>query len=434
MQTGFVAKITQRRNVVGGAGAAIASQGVVAASSLALQMLALSRLGNQGLAIFALLVPGIMVTATALHTGWIGDPLVLLDRHDPSIRRALVRASAISVFASYAFGFVGALIFTDVSVKTAAIFGAAQVVWLIEETGRRLLMARLEFVKLLVNDIAYAVVAVGAIIALMTMSTLTMDWVLIAMLSGSIASAVTAVIQLPREELRLPSPGPAAWRTLFDVSVWRSGQLMMRPFGMLLVRWSVSYFVSAEALGVMEAGRLVIAPILTAAIGIGGFTLPFFTRRRDQGTVSVPLIAAFTTLSALVAVLYIPVALAISGPFERISNSDPIPLLLTASWSIYAVAYAANVPVANALTALLYSKQVLVGRVIDSAFIVVMSIVVVHLDGVRYVPLVMTAGILVGTALPVLSLKRKGIFDDPAHIAPAELAPAPSAKLSPQAG
>ena len=172
MQTGFVAKITQRRNVVGGAGAAIASQGVVAASSLALQMLALSRLGNQGLAIFALLVPGIMVTATALHTGWIGDPLVLLDRHDPPIRRALVRASAISVFASYAFGFVGALIFTDVSVKTAAIFGAAQVVWLIEETGRRLLMARLEFVKLLVNDIAYAVVAVGAIIGLLRLDRL----------------------------------------------------------------------------------------------------------------------------------------------------------------------------------------------------------------------------------------------------------------------
>ena len=53
-----------------GAGAAIVSQGVVAASSLVLQILALRDLGAAGLANFSILSNGLIVTAAALHTGW----------------------------------------------------------------------------------------------------------------------------------------------------------------------------------------------------------------------------------------------------------------------------------------------------------------------------------------------------------------------------
>ena len=69
--------------------AAIGSQGIVAGSSLVLQWLALWKLGAAGLGTFAILSGGLQVTATALHTGWVGDPLALVDRHHPPIRRAL---------------------------------------------------------------------------------------------------------------------------------------------------------------------------------------------------------------------------------------------------------------------------------------------------------------------------------------------------------
>lgn len=410
-----------RRGLVGGASAAIISQGIVAASSLGLQLIALAELGNAGLGTYALLATGLMVTATALHTGWVGDPLVLLDRFAPDIRRALVGASLASMVLSFLFGLVGALLVTSVNVATAALFGAALVVWLIEETGRRLLMARLEFAKLVVNDAIYGVVALGLTVGVMVAGDLTMNWILTAMAAGSVASIVAALVQLPAEELALPSRGPVAWRTLSNVSTWRSGQLMMRPFGMLLVRWSVSFFVSTAALGVMEAGRLVTAPILTAANGIGGFTLPFFTRTRDAGSLGVRLVLKFTAVSTAVAVLYVPVALLVAKPFEQLSDSDPIPLVLTLSWAIYAIAYAANIPVVNALTSLLHSRLVFVGRVIDSAFIVAVSIVVVLVDGVRFVPIVMALGIVLGTAYPLWRLRREGAFDDPERIAMATL-------------
>ncbi|NLA37718.1 MAG: hypothetical protein GX868_18800, partial [Actinobacteria bacterium] len=316
-----------------------------------------------------------------------------------------------------------ALLFTRVDVLSGVLFGAALVLWLLEETGRRLLMARLEFVKLAVNDAIYGVVALGLAAGVTLGAELTMRWILFAMAAGSAASLLAAVVQLPREELAMPTRGPAAWSTLREVSLWRSGQLMMRPFGMLIVRWAVSTLVSTAALGVMEAGRLVIAPILTAANGFGGFTLPFYTRKRDARSLGVRLITAFTAASALIAVVYVPVAVAITGPFERLSDSDPIPLALAVSWALYAVVYAANIPIVNALTALLYSKTVFVGRVIDTAVIVVASLALVAVDAeyVRYVPLVMAVGIVVGTAWPVMVLRRSGAFADPAAIRAAEL-------------
>lgn len=415
-----------RRGLVGGASAAIVSQGIVAASSLALQWLALAELGNAGLGVYALLAAGIMVTATAIHTGWIGDPLVLLDRFDAGVRRALFRASGISAALSFVGGFGAALLFTRVDALSGVLFATALVLWLVEETGRRLLMARLEFVKLAVNDAVYGVVALGVAGGITVAADLTMRWILFAMAAGSAASLLVAIAQLPREELAWPGRGPAAWSTLREVSLWRSGQLMMRPFGMLIVRWAVSTLVSTAALGVMEAGRLVIAPILTAANGFGGFTLPFYTRKRDARSLGVRLVAVFTAVSTLIAVAYVPVAIAITGPFERLSDSDPIPMALAVSWALYAVVYAANIPVVNALTALLYARTVFVGRVVDTAFIVAASLALVAVDAefVRYVPLVMALGIAVGTAWPLLVLRRLGAFEDPASIRAAELSSA----------
>ena len=91
------------------------------------------------------------------------------------------------------------------------------------------------------------------------------------MLAGSVASTIAAFFQIPRDELALPDRGPAAMRAVAGVASWRSGQLMLRPASMLLVRVAIAGILSTSALGVIEAGRLLVAPIITVANGVGGF-------------------------------------------------------------------------------------------------------------------------------------------------------------------
>ncbi|MFN8050386.1 MAG: hypothetical protein U0Q22_03030 [Acidimicrobiales bacterium] len=401
-------RFAKHQKVIGGASAAMTSQGVVAGSSFALQALALHELHAVGLGVYTILANGLLVTATALHTGWIGDPLVLLDRHEPRIRRALVATSGFSAVLSFLFGLVGAVVFAGLGVRSAALFGLATVLWLVEETGRRLLMARLEFAKLVANDVAYAVAALGVAGVITFGSRLTMDWLVFAMACGSAASIVVVVFQLPRHELALPARGSIAYRELADVSTWRSGQLMMRPLGMLMVRVAVASIVSKAALGLMESGRLLTAPILTAANGFGGFTLPFFTRKRDEGDLRMPTVMAFAAVSALGAALYIPVAFLLAPSFERWTDSPTLPTALIVSWCLYTMAYAANIPIVNALTALMFSRTVFWGRVVDSIVIVIAAVIVVEVDGINWVPTAMTFGLVLGTALPFVVLRRNG--------------------------
>ena len=102
--------------------AALVSQGITAGSSLVLQVLALWQLGKSGLAFFAILSAGIMVTFNAVHTGLIGDALSVFDRHEPGIRRALVKTSAVSAAASLFVGFFGALLFAERSALSSGLF------------------------------------------------------------------------------------------------------------------------------------------------------------------------------------------------------------------------------------------------------------------------------------------------------------------------
>lgn len=401
-----------------GASAAIISQGVVAASSLVLQVLALRDLGKPGLANFSILSNGLIVTAAALHTGWVGDSLVILDRHEPTIRRALFRASAVSAVASLLFGFVGGAAFAQLDVGSASLFGVALCLWLVEETGRRVMMARHEFVHLVVNDVVFAVGSLGVTFLVRGTGRLTMDWLIASLAIGSVMSIVAAVVQLPREELRRPTPGPAAMRELAAFSTWRSGQLTMRPLGMLLSRIAVATLVSRSALGLLEAGRLLIAPMLTAANGFGGFSLPFFTRRRDEGRLTMSLVYRFAAVSAAGAALYFPVGLLLEPVISSLSDGIDIPTTLILTWCVYSVAYSANVPIVNALTSLRHSRTVFWGRCVDSVIIVVLSAVAVEVGGVELVPLAMTVGMVVGTAIPLTRLARRGQLPGRATAAP----------------
>ena len=75
---------------------ALISQGIVAAASLGLQLVAFAQLGARGLGSFSLLF-GILVTVNSMQSGWIGDSLTVLDRFEPGFRRALIQSQVAAV-------------------------------------------------------------------------------------------------------------------------------------------------------------------------------------------------------------------------------------------------------------------------------------------------------------------------------------------------
>lgn len=401
---------------VGAAGAAVLSQGVVAGSSLVLQWLALWQLGRDGLGTFAILSGGIVVTVTALHTGWVGDPLAIVDRHAPALRRALRLMTVGSIALATVGGTLAAAALTDLGWPTAGLFGVALGAWVAEESGRRLMMARLDFWSLVANDVAYALGALGAAGVGVATGRLTMGWLIGSMLVGSLAAVVAALRQLPAEELRAGPRVRPDFAEIARFSVWRSGQLAMRPLGMLGSRVVVQSLTSTSTLGLIEAGRLLVAPVLTAANGFGGFILPWFARRHRERELDLGVVARVSGICAAAALACLPAAFLLRPLVERIDGSGSIPTPLVVAWCCFAVGYAANIPLVNALTSARHSRDVFLGRVVDAALVLVLTWLAVVVGAEMSVPALMTLGMVVGTSIPVVLLWRRGEVPVPALV------------------
>src|SRR5690606_7012671 len=75
--------------------APVAAQAVTAATSMVLQVVAARALGLAEFGAFAVLL-GFLVAASAVYTGYVGDSLAVLDRHDAVVRGALVGSALTS--------------------------------------------------------------------------------------------------------------------------------------------------------------------------------------------------------------------------------------------------------------------------------------------------------------------------------------------------
>jgi hypothetical protein len=93
-----------------------------------------------------------------------------------------------------------------------------------------LLIARLEFWKLVVKDLAYllgTVVSLGA--WAVTSRTVTLTMLFAAMGVGAIAAVVVGVAQVPPRELRNLGPGWSGVAEVASSAGWRSLQAALRP-------------------------------------------------------------------------------------------------------------------------------------------------------------------------------------------------------------
>jgi len=324
------------------ASAAVVDQFVVAGGSLVLQILAARSLGTSGFGAFAL-YNATLTLLTALETGWVGDSLTVLDRFDQRVRSALIGSHLVFVAVSFVVATVISLSLGLAALSGAMWFALMVVLWMTEEVGRRVFMARLEFGHLLLNDTIDSVVPIIALVVMrITLGYVSLDLIVIAMAIGSAASILAALVQLPRHEWRLGpwTRGGAAETVGF--AFWRSAQTGIRPLALLLVRVLVAAIAGTAALGEVEAARLIVAPPLTFVSGAGSFLLPLYAEdERGRRRHSIPMGVAMAVLMGAV-LAYGVVAVVFIGRLTHLLTAGkfPIDTMTVVGWTVFAAGFA----------------------------------------------------------------------------------------------
>ena len=388
---------------------AIVSQLVVAGSSLLLSLVALRELGATGLGIFSLLL-GVLVTVNSVQTGWIGDSLTVLDRFDPGIRRALFQSQWVAVGLIAVFTFAIALQVEGVGTTTAALFALASVAWSIEETCRRILIARREFWSLVANDGAFAVGSFGLVaLVIGSGNDVTIETMVLALLSGGIVAIGLAVIQLPNIELLRGPLAPSRLRELASFAGWRAIQVGLRPGTLAVVRAVVAATAGFAALGELEAARLLVAPVLTIVNGAGVYLLPTYADQVRRLSRFRPTVARAMLVVGALAATYGIAAVALRGLLVDTLTDGRADVSTGAvlSWVAFSVAFGLGVPAGSAMVALGHSRHTFAIRAVDAIIGVVAASILALVGVVAAVPAGLAAGAFVGAGLLVRALHRE---------------------------
>jgi O-antigen/teichoic acid export membrane protein len=384
-----------------GASGAVAAESTAAATSLAVQVAAAHSLGAARYGTFTILL-GTIVLLVALHGGWVGDSRMVLDRSRPALRGALRASSFALAIGGGVVAAGGALLLGLLDAGGAALFLVLCVLWVLEDGGRRLFMARLEFWRCVVNDLVYAVVALAALLAFgLAPGRLGLDGFLAAMAIGAGAAVVAARVQLPREEWAGGPVTVAGLREVAGFGGWRAAQGGIRPLATVLLRTLVRALASATSLGRLEAARLAIAPMLIVTSGVGSFLLPHYARRHraaDNGAVE-PLVRPAVGL-AVVALAYTTVATALAPWLSGPLTGDEVALdrVAVAGWGLFATAFAVGIPAGTSVLARGRSSLVFRVRALDSGVGLLVAVPLV-LVSAALAPYGLAVGAALGAAL-----------------------------------
>lgn len=386
--------------------AAIASQGIVAGSSLLLQIIAFRELGPGGPGRFALLF-GILVTVNSVQSGWLGDSLTVLDRFDPGIRRALIRSQLAILALVFMITTLAALPISRIDRTTAVLFGLASVAWVFEETLRRLLIARREFNKLVVNDASFAAGSFGLVgFVTVTGGTFTLETLVLALLAGAVVAIAVGVSQLPRIELSRGILGPSKMQEVAGFGVWRAAQVGLRPGSQAIARFLVAAAISYEAVDQLEAARILLAPVLTVVNGAGVYLLPTYSEQAKSGRRFRPSVPIAMSAVAGLAAVYGVIAVVLRQPLVDLLTDSSLDVTVTAllAWTAFSIGFGAGVPVGNALVARGRSRDAFNVRVLDAVVGVTAAGFLALVGWVDMVPFGLAAGTIVGAVLLLRTL------------------------------
>ncbi len=381
---------------------AMAGQVTLALSGLVLQVAAARALGAAGLATWSLAY-GVVVLATALASGLVGDSLTVLDRHRPDTRAGLhAWAVLLAVSTALVCGMVASL--SGWSAGAALLLVVAAAAFVVEDLLRRLLMASRRFWSLTAVDVTSLVVGLACLVgAAAALGPLTLGSFALALAGGQTAAALVAWALLPASERpRGPWRAPAL-RAVFSFGVWRAAGQAIRPALLTVMRLLVLGVLGAAAYGPLEAARIVTAPTLLVVTGLGSFLLPHVvglrtaapaTSLRAADRAAWGLAAAVTAVGAAV-VLALPVI----GP-ALTGGSFAVPAGAVAAWSLYAVASAMLLPYASMASAHHRPRAVLAARSTELLSLGgVVLLVLLGPGAIVWAPLALAVGPVLAAAL-----------------------------------
>jgi O-antigen/teichoic acid export membrane protein len=262
-------------------------------------------LGASALGTYAVLFSTLLLVV-ALQTSWVGDSLTVLDRRVPSVRSGLECWQLIFTLGGAVIGAAFAAGATKLGASGVFAFSVLVAAWQLEEYGRRLFMARLEFSRLAANDGTYLVAVLLPLMALRVWGNVTLTGVLWSMAFAAAVAFLAGVLVLPPDErLHLAVADRSQLASVASFGFWRSAQAGMGAASGLTVRVLVAGLGSAAVLGNIEAARLLVAPLFVLLAASSNLLLPLFVELRgSDGSDTAAAMRAATLLLGALSLLY----------------------------------------------------------------------------------------------------------------------------------
>lgn len=384
------------------AAGAMVAQVWQAVGSFGLQLLAAWLLGASGLGLLSLCL-SIIVLATAVASGMVGDSLVILDRHDRRVRGGLQ-------FWALALGgvsFVGATIALAVTglltPGEAALMGLALVAFQVEELIRRVFMATLRFWRLVIIDTAAVITALSIVGIWALLGPVQISTFFVALLVGQLVGIGVGIAMLPAAERTLVPLRGAAIKQVAGFGGWRGAQVSVPPLVLTLMRVIVTAAVGRAALGEIELARIYAAPTLLVVQGLGSYLLSTYVRDKQLGLstltrrawrAALGMVAAALVGGAVLAGVAPSLARVVSGPHVALDR------LAVVGWVLYVAASASCQPFASLAAARGRPGHVLRCRVIDATFVVTLLPALLGLGvSASWTPFVLAGGLFLGGVL-----------------------------------
>ena len=392
---------------------AVVAQVWQALTSFLLAVAAARLLGATGLGTFSLCL-GVIVLATAVVSGMVGDSLVILDRHDRSVRGGLVGwtlilSAATMVGSAVVLGATGAL-----TVPEAVVFGAALAAFVLESILRRVFMAGLFFWRLVLVDGAGLVLTLVVIVVAALTSHASLFSFFLALLVGQAVATVVGIVLLEPAERHLAPVNRHGLAVVARVGVWRGAQVSIPPLVLTGMRVVVIAAAGAAVLGQVEAARIFAAPALLVVQGFGSYLLSTYSRDKRLGlpaltrraTRAALALAGVAVLGAVALALLVPVL----GPL-LVGPAVGVDALAVLGWGLYVAGTATCQPFASLAAVHGQQVRVFLCRCVDGAVALgALSLLLLTTpSSVVWTPFVLAGGLFLGGVLVRLFALRPAL-------------------------
>lgn len=348
--------------------AAVVAQVWQAAGSFGLQLLAARLLGGPGLGAVSLCL-GLIILATAVTSGLVGDSLTVLDRTRASIRGALIGWGLALAGVSGILVAAGLVATGFLDTSPGLAVGLATVLFVLEELVRRILTASMHFWRLVLLDTSALAVSLTLLAILASRSSLSVGSFFAALAAGQAAGIAVGLCLAPREERAWRSVRGAAFAEVVAFGGWRALQVAVNPSALTAMRMLVVTAAGTVALGALEAARIFVAPAMLVVQGLGSYLFASYARDRRLPLEALCRRASRAALWLSVGSLALGGLAAVLAPaLGHLVTGSSIPLATPSvlGWAAYAAATASVQPFASLAAARGRQRAVLGIRMIDT--------------------------------------------------------------------